>query len=76
MIGDGFVTDVLGADATGLADPAFDTLSFAGLGAEEIVAAQSFVFGQPSLTQRPSSQATIERRLRGTWMFRWPTVWP
>ncbi|HEY1879207.1 MAG TPA: ribonucleotide reductase [Caulobacteraceae bacterium] len=49
VIGEGFVTDVLGADPAGLADPSFDTLAFAGLSGEEIAAAQAFVLGQESL---------------------------
>jgi ribonucleoside-diphosphate reductase alpha chain len=49
VIGEGFVTDVLGADPAGLAEPSFDTLTFAGLTGEEIAAAEAFVLGNESL---------------------------
>ncbi len=53
VIGEGFVSDVLGADPAALAEPAFDTLAFAGLNEAEIAAAQAFVFGEASLGTAP-----------------------
>ena len=43
VLGEGFVRDVLGASAEHLADPAFDLLSFAGFGPEDIEAAAAHI---------------------------------
>jgi len=53
VVGEGFVTDVLGAGPEALADPDFDTLAFAGLAPEEIAEAEAFVFGAGHLEQAP-----------------------
>ena len=53
VIGAGFVADVLGAGPEALADPAFDTLAFAGFVPEEIAAAQAFALGTGSLADAP-----------------------
>ncbi|HZK99221.1 MAG TPA: ribonucleotide reductase [Caulobacteraceae bacterium] len=45
VIGAGFVRDVLGAPESGLADPDFDTLAFAGFTGDEIETAQTFALG-------------------------------
>jgi ribonucleoside-diphosphate reductase alpha chain len=45
VIGEDFVRDVLGADAQAMADPAFDTLAFAGVPPEAIAAARAHAFG-------------------------------
>ncbi|MGH7023520.1 MAG: ribonucleotide reductase, partial [Caulobacteraceae bacterium] len=53
VLGEGFVTDVLGAAPDALANPCFDTLAFAGLAPEEIAAAERFVYGAGSLAEAP-----------------------
>ncbi len=53
VIGAGFVTDVLGAAADALTDPAFDTLAFAGFTVEDIDAAETHAFGAGSLADAP-----------------------
>jgi ribonucleoside-diphosphate reductase alpha chain len=53
IIGAGFVCDVLGAGPEALADPAFDTLAFAGFTADEIAAAEAFALGAGSLAGAP-----------------------
>ena len=49
VIGAGFVADVLGASAGALADPGFDTLSFAGFSEADIAAAEVFACGASSV---------------------------
>jgi ribonucleoside-diphosphate reductase alpha chain len=53
VLGEGFVRDVLGADADALADPALDCLTLGGLTADERVAAEAHVFGSGSLAEAP-----------------------
>jgi ribonucleoside-diphosphate reductase alpha chain len=53
VIGVGFVSDVLGADAQALADPAFDTLAFAGFSAQDIAVAESYALGAGSVADAP-----------------------
>ena len=45
VVGAGFVRDVLGAPATALEDPAFDTLALAGFTPAEIAAAEAHILG-------------------------------
>ena len=49
VIGAGFVVDVLGAPAEALTNPDFDTLAFAGFGANEIAVAQGYALGARSV---------------------------
>jgi ribonucleoside-diphosphate reductase alpha chain len=49
VIGAGFVSDVLGASADTIGDPAFDVLAFAGFTPEQIDQAQAFACGSGSL---------------------------
>ena len=56
VVGAGFVTDVLGALADDLANPAFDTLALAGFTPEQIAAAEIHALGTGSL-------ASIDRKV-------------
>jgi ribonucleoside-diphosphate reductase alpha chain len=49
VIGAGFAQDVLGVPAAALADPAFDTLAFAGFSPAEVAAAQVHACGRATL---------------------------
>ena len=74
VLEEGFVRDVLGADADALADPALDCLSLAGLTADELIAAETYVFGSGSLAEAPflseseravfAAETSLEERLQ------------
>ncbi len=49
IIGEGFVRDVLGASPNETGRPCFDTLAQAGFAAEQIAAAEAYVFGARAL---------------------------
>ncbi|HXV00285.1 MAG TPA: ribonucleotide reductase [Caulobacteraceae bacterium] len=53
VIGTGFVGDVLGAGLEAMAEPAFDTLAFAGFSSDQISIAEAFALGTGSLTGAP-----------------------
>ena len=61
VIGAGFVTDVLGAPAEAIADPAFDTLAHAGFSESEIAAAEAFALGaeKPAGADLPPALAAV-----------------
>jgi len=75
VVGEGFLRDALGADDDDLADPAFDTLSFAGFSPQEIASAERFVLGSQTLSDASfippdlcavfagDAQTTLEARL-------------
>ena len=49
VLDEGFLRDVLGADADALQDPAFDTLAFAGFTPEAVAAAERYALGSGQL---------------------------
>ena len=49
VVGEGFVRDVLGADADAMADPDLDVLALAGFTADEVAAPAAYAFGAPSV---------------------------
>jgi len=74
VLGEGFVRDVLGADAAAMAEPAFDTLAFAGFTPAAIAAAERHALGtgrldgaafegpdQIGLAERMAMTAAVER---------------
>ena len=75
MLGEGFLRDVLGVSAEALADPAFDTLAFAGFTADEIAAAEAYAPGAGDARLRRPAQALRDvlaapaehRRCRRAW---------
>ncbi len=54
VVGADFLSDVLGAPAEALADPAFDTLAFAGFAPETIAAAQAHAVGTGRIHDAPT----------------------
>ena len=59
VLGDGFLRDVLGVSPEQLADPAFDTLAFAGFNPDQIAQAERHVLGAGVLVNVPPEQAAV-----------------
>jgi len=49
IVGEGFLRDVLGANAEQLTDPRFDVLAFAGFAPEDVAAAEAYALGADRL---------------------------
>ncbi|MDB5441560.1 MAG: ribonucleotide reductase [Caulobacteraceae bacterium] len=62
VIGEGFLTDVLGAAAQAISDPDFDTLAFAGFTRGQVAQANAYALGQSRLEPEdgtPEAQAVF-----------------
>jgi ribonucleoside-diphosphate reductase alpha chain len=63
VVGADFLTDVLGASAEAMADPAFDTLGFAGFASDIVAAAELHILGHGRLDTLPGLDETTRRLL-------------
>jgi ribonucleoside-diphosphate reductase alpha chain len=64
IVGADFIGDVLGASREALADPAFDTLAFAGFTPQAVAEAQAHAVGSGRLFDCPALPAEIQNLLR------------
>lgn len=64
VVGSDFIGDVLGASREALADPAFDTLAFAGFAPEAVLEAQRHAVGTGRLFDSPTLESPTQDLLR------------
>ncbi len=64
VVGVGFVVDVLGADSSATADPAFDTLATAGFDLADIAAAEAYALGHASPASAMQLPASLREALK------------
>ena len=66
IVGEGFLRDVLGANAEQLADPHLDVLALAGFAPDDVAAAEGYALGRDSLAEAPGLTDDQRRVMRGT----------
>jgi ribonucleoside-diphosphate reductase alpha chain len=66
VVGADFLADVLGVSAEALADPAFDTLGFAGFSRQTVAAAEAHILGHGRLDTLPGLDGVARRLLAET----------